>query len=30
MDRIERAKQKYAGLFGDNRPAPYTTGPDLA
>jgi 4-carboxymuconolactone decarboxylase len=26
---MERAKQKYAELFGDNQPAPYTTDPDF-
>ncbi len=29
MDRIERAKQKYAELFGDGQPAPYTIDPDF-
>lgn len=29
MDRIERAKQKYAELFGGDQPAPYTTDPDF-
>lgn len=28
MDRIERSKQKYAELFGNDQPAPYTTDPD--
>ena len=28
MDRIERAKQKYAELFGKDQPAPYTTDSD--
>lgn len=28
MDRMERAKQKYTELFGDNQPVPYTIDPD--
>ena len=29
MDRIERAQQKYAELFGEGQPVPYTTDPDF-
>ncbi len=29
MDRIERAKQKYAELFGEGQPVPYSTDADF-
>ncbi len=28
MDRIERSRQKYAELYGEDQPVPYTTDPD--